>query len=190
MYALHSVIWCNTQGCKCLLSIGGDNLQFYPNFALFSTLGWMNLNHDFFQVSKLSEDQKKRSSPKPERFIKNRTIFIPRIHVETCAQTHTSVKFLEGIEKKAILKLLGGIKSNYWGWYIPHPPRVSAPLAALKVSFRLQFLLLRSLWQCCSFNWRPSKSLPVLRRERIDNKDEWQQLSFSRTQLTLLFCLL
>ena len=26
----------------------GDNLQFYPNFALFSTLGGMNLDHDFF----------------------------------------------------------------------------------------------------------------------------------------------
>ena len=37
----------------------GDHLQFYPNFALFSTLGGMNLDHDFFQFSKLSEDQKK-----------------------------------------------------------------------------------------------------------------------------------
>ena len=27
------------QGCRSLLSIGGNNLQFYPNFALFSTLG-------------------------------------------------------------------------------------------------------------------------------------------------------
>ena len=27
------------QGCRSLLSIGEDNLQFYPNFALFSTLG-------------------------------------------------------------------------------------------------------------------------------------------------------
>ena len=37
----------------------GDNLQFYPNFALFSTLRGMNLDHDFVQVSKLREDQKK-----------------------------------------------------------------------------------------------------------------------------------
>ena len=37
----------------------GDNFQFYPNFALFSTFGGMNLDHDFFQVSKLAEDQKK-----------------------------------------------------------------------------------------------------------------------------------
>ena len=47
------------QGCRSLLSIGGNNLQFYPNFALFSTLGGMNFDHDFFRVSKLSEDQKK-----------------------------------------------------------------------------------------------------------------------------------
>ena len=47
------------QGCRSLLNIGGNNLQFYPNFALFSTLGGMNLDHDFVQVSRLSEDQKK-----------------------------------------------------------------------------------------------------------------------------------
>ena len=75
------------QGCRSLLSIGGYNLQFYPNFALFSTLGGMNLDHDIVQVSQLSEDQKKglhqkwntfflqiqvntkkRSSPKTEHF--------------------------------------------------------------------------------------------------------------------------
>ena len=55
------------QGCRSLLSIGGDNSQFYPNFALFSTVGGINLDHDFVQVSKLSEDQQKnRSSPKME----------------------------------------------------------------------------------------------------------------------------
>ena len=51
---IHGVQW-----CRFLLSIGGNNLQFYPDFALFSTLRRMNLDHDFFPVSKLSEDQKK-----------------------------------------------------------------------------------------------------------------------------------
>ena len=38
----------------------GNNLQFYPNFAIFSTLGGgMNFDHGFVQVNKLSEDQKK-----------------------------------------------------------------------------------------------------------------------------------
>ena len=45
-----------------------DNLQFYPNFALFSSLGGMNLDQDFFQESKLSEDQQKRSSPEIKPF--------------------------------------------------------------------------------------------------------------------------
>ena len=47
------------QRCKSLLSIVGDNLQFYHNFALFSTLGGINLDHDFFYVSKLSREKKK-----------------------------------------------------------------------------------------------------------------------------------
>ena len=51
-----------------MLSIGGDNLQFYLNFALFSTLGGMKLDHYFFHVKKSSEDQKK-SSPKIEEFL-------------------------------------------------------------------------------------------------------------------------
>ena len=33
----------------------GDNLQFYPSF----NIGGMKLDHDFFHVSKLSEDKKK-----------------------------------------------------------------------------------------------------------------------------------
>ena len=56
------------QWCRSLLSIGGDNLQFYLNFALFSTLGGMNLDHDFVQVWKFSEDQKKNA---------NGTLFLP-----------------------------------------------------------------------------------------------------------------
>ena len=71
-----NVIWCSLhapswyrQGCRSLLNIEGDNLQFYPKFALFSTLRVMNLDHDFVQVSKLNEDQEKnRSSPKWNTF--------------------------------------------------------------------------------------------------------------------------
>ena len=51
----------SSQKCRSLLSIEGDNLQFYPNFALFSTLGGMNFDHDFVQVRKFSEDQKKNA---------------------------------------------------------------------------------------------------------------------------------
>ena len=48
------------QGCKSLLIIGGDNLQFLPNFALYSTLGGINLDHDFFLAGKLSEEPNKK----------------------------------------------------------------------------------------------------------------------------------
>ena len=55
-------------GANLCSALGGDNLQFYSNFALFSKLGGMNLDQDFFQVSKLSKDPKKRSSPDMEHF--------------------------------------------------------------------------------------------------------------------------
>ena len=41
-----------------MLSIEGDNLQFYLIFVQCSTLKGMKFDHDFFHVSKLSEDQK------------------------------------------------------------------------------------------------------------------------------------
>ena len=63
---------------------GEDNLQFYPNFALFLTLGGMNLDQDFFQVSKLSDDQKKRSSPKMEHF------FSPNSSTDLRSDAHQS----------------------------------------------------------------------------------------------------
>ena len=71
----------------------------------------MNLDHDFVQVSKLSEDQKKRSSPKLEHFFPQIQVktkkkglhqkgntFFPRIQVDTYAQMHTSVKLLGGMQ--------------------------------------------------------------------------------------------
>ena len=81
----------------------------------------MNLDHDFFQVSKLSEDQKMEH-------------FFPQILVKTCAQIHTTVKLLEGMQMKTILKLLGGIYSNYWGDVTLFPPWVSAPQLKLSLA--------------------------------------------------------
>ena len=128
----------------------GDNLQFYPNFALFSTLRGMNLDHDFFQLSKLGEDQTKRSSPKMEHFFpefrwrpKQKSSpklehFFPRILVETCAQMNTQARS----QKFAMGGCLGGLgapppaaagqrgsgdeapscrRLGVWGWS-PQPP--------------------------------------------------------------------
>ena len=127
-----------TKWCQFLLSIGGDNLQFYPNFALFLTLGGMNLDHDFVQVSKLSEDPKKRSSPKMEHFFspnsgedqkkkdlhQKRNTFFPRIQADTYAQMHTRVKLFGRMQMYSIpysTQTIGGIQPNYWGDISPPP---------------------------------------------------------------------
>ena len=62
---------CTHQGCRSLLSIGGDNLQLYPQFCFLFCIGGMNLDHGFIQVSKLSEDHKKKV------FTKNETLSFP-----------------------------------------------------------------------------------------------------------------
>ena len=48
--------------------------------------------------------------------------FFSRIEVETCAQMHTRVKLLMGMQMKTILKLLGGYSQIIGGIYPPSPP--------------------------------------------------------------------
>ena len=101
-----------------MLSIGGDNLQFYPNFALFSTLRGMKLDHDFFHLSKLSEDQekdfhrkvksfclrvtvktKKSSSPRNKKFLSpNLRDDQKNVQTSSSAQMQTLVKVLGGMQ--------------------------------------------------------------------------------------------
>ena len=103
------------QWCRSLLSIGGDNLQFYPNFALFSTLGGMNLDHDFVQVRKFREDQRKKCKW---------NIFSPRIQVKTKKKKRSSSQIEHFFPEifalmQTHLKYWGGCRcgpfSNYWG---------------------------------------------------------------------------
>ena len=54
--------------------------------------------------------------------------YFPRIQVQTCAQMHTRVNFLEGMQMKTIPKLLGGIHSNYWGDISPIPQGFGTPV--------------------------------------------------------------
>ena len=79
---------CCLQGCKSLLSIGGIICYFTSILPYFQHRG-MNLDHDFFQMSNLSEEQKKGLHQKWN------TCF-PQIQVETCAQKHARVKLLGG----------------------------------------------------------------------------------------------
>ena len=75
----------------------------------------MNLDHDFFQVSKLSEDQKIRSSPKEGK------ICSPNCGGDLRSNAHQS-QIIGGMQMQTILKLLGEIQSNYWGGYISPSP--------------------------------------------------------------------
>ena len=121
------------QWCRSLLSIGGNNLQFYPNFALFSTLGGMNLDHDFVQVWKFSEDQKikglhqKKNTFSPNSgehqkkvFHKNRTLFSPNLHAPM--YTHSNYWGDADVDHS---QTIGGIQPNYWGDISPNNLAVS-----------------------------------------------------------------
>ena len=109
----------------------GDNLQFYPNFDLFSTLGGMNLDHDFIRVSKLSEEQNKKKV-----FIKNGTLFSPKSTEDLRSDAHQS-EIIEGYADEDHTQIIGGIQSNYWGDISPQLPRFWHP--CLHLSARLHF---------------------------------------------------
>ena len=99
----------HSQGCKCLLSKGRYNLQFYPNFSLFSTLGGMNLDHNFFQVGKLSEEQKKKD------FHQKWNTFFPRIQVKTkktSLHPRNGTLFFPEVKYRPALRCTP--ESNYW----------------------------------------------------------------------------
>ena len=109
----------------------------------------MNLDHDFFQVSKSSEDQKKV-------FTKNGTLFSPNSSGDLRSDAHRSQIF-GGDADEDHTQIIGGIKSNYWGGYIPPSPRVSAPLlrtvATLLVTVKksLKFCRFKSVQNLVSF---------------------------------------
>ena len=83
----------------------------------------MNLDHDIFQVSKLSEDQKKKwSSPEMEQHF-----FSPNSSRDLCSDAHQS-QIIGGDADEDHTQIIGGIQSNYWGDISPNPLWVSAPL--------------------------------------------------------------
>ena len=121
-------------GADLCWALGGDNLQFYPNFALFSTLGGMNLDHNFVQVWKFSEDQKNANGTlfsqiqvktKKRVFIKNRTFF-PQFLLR-CTP----------------IQIIGGDTAKLLGGYILPSPLVSAPLL-----FDISKQILRNICSC------------------------------------------
>ena len=75
----------------------------------------MNLDHDFFQVSKLSKDQKIRSSQK------ERKLCSPNCSGDLRSNALQN-QIIRGMQIQTILKLLGEIQSVTGGIYIPIPP--------------------------------------------------------------------
>ena len=122
------------QRCKFLLSIGGDNLLFYPNFARFLTLGEMNLDHNLFWVSKLSEEQKK------DLHQQWNTFFSPNSSGDLRSDTHHS-QIIGGDADVNHSQIIGGIMSNYWEGYIP--PGFRHPCLSGSTPQRARFLV------CC-----------------------------------------
>ena len=119
---------------------GGIICNITPILPYFQLWG-MNLDHDFVQVIKLSEDPKKkvftkngtnffpkiRWRPKKKIFTKNETFFFPKSSGHLRSDAHQS-------------QIIGGCRcrlySHYWkgysqisgeNTYIPHSPRVSVP---------------------------------------------------------------
>ena len=103
---LESTFWSPwPQGCRSLLSIGGHNLQFYPNFSLFSTLGGMNLNHNFVQVSKLN---------KKKVLTKNGALFFPKFRWRPKKRSSPTMEhFFPKFKWTPTLRCTP--ESNYWG---------------------------------------------------------------------------
>ena len=116
-------------------------MQFYPIFALFSTLGEMNFDPDFFQVSKLSEDQNKKKvfnemkhffssnsgedQIKKKVFTRHGTLFFSEFKYRSALRCTPELNYWRECK--------GRPYSNYWGLYSHiiggmYPPRVSASL--------------------------------------------------------------
>ena len=104
----------------------------------------MYLDHDFFHVSNLSEDQKKKSSPETEHFFppnsgedqKNKKRSSPE--KEHFFSSNSSRDLRSDAHQSQIIgrdadedhtQIVGGIQSNYWGEYIPpiSPPGFGTP---------------------------------------------------------------
>ena len=107
-------------------------------------MGGINLDQDFFQMSKLSEDQKKKSSPEMEHFLprfqvktkkkkvftKNGTLFL---NTDLRSDAHQS-QIIGGDADEDHTQIVGGIQSNYWGDKSPPCFGTTALLGSVSVA--------------------------------------------------------
>ena len=127
----------------------------------------MNLDHDFFQVSKLSEDQKNGTlfSPnsgedqnKKKGLYQKWSTFFPLMQVETCTQMHARVNLLEGMQMKTILKLWGDTV-KLLGGYIP--PGLGTPADTYAMAIGLLNIVKSKLFRFCCISMK--KRLGILK---------------------------
>ena len=96
---------------------GGVIRNFTPNLPYFQHWG-MNLDYDFFQVSKLNEDQKKKKV-----FTKNGTLFSPNSSGHLRSDAHQSQIIGEDADVDHTQTIgWGGNSQIIGGIYLPIPP--------------------------------------------------------------------
>ena len=125
IFVEHWGIICNFTPIFPIVNIGGDEPR--PRFFSGEQIkrrpkkGLHQKWNTFFPQIQVKTKEKKTV------FTKNEILF-SRFQVETCAQMHTRVKLLEGMQMKTILKLQGGYSEIIGGNIFLPIPRVSAPL--------------------------------------------------------------
>ena len=99
----------------------GVQFAIFPQFFPIVNIGGMNLNHDFVQMSKLSEDQKIGLHQKYNTFF-------PEFKW-TPIRSHAHQSQIIGADADVDhTQTIGGDTVKLLGGYIPPSPRVSAPL--------------------------------------------------------------
>ena len=132
-------------GADLCWALGGDTLQFYPNFALFSTLEGMNLDHDFVQVWNLVKTKKKckwntffpkfRWRPKKKEVFIKIEYFFSQFQVKTkkkVLETRLEHFFLQFSLRCTPIQIIGGDadvdhSQTIGGIYPPIPPCFGTP---------------------------------------------------------------
>ena len=123
------------QRCRALLSIRGGYFALLPQFFPVFDIGGMNLDHDFFQLSKVSEDQKKGLH-------QNRKSFFPEF--KCCRPTSSDSdedqsQIIGGDADVDHSQIIGGMQSNYW-------KDISSPGFGTPGLYSLQPILILSMW--------------------------------------------
>ena len=147
---MHNMVKHYKQGWRSLFSIGGDDLQFYPNFALFSILGGDKPRPRFFSgkwirwrpkqkkvftkigrvffFANSSEDQKIKNK---KVFTRIGRVFFPEFKCcrPTSSDPHADQSQIIGGGDADVdqSQIIGGVESNYWGDISSIPPGFGTP---------------------------------------------------------------